>query len=113
MSKKNLFSMGSLGNSMDFFEDVRVVVVGDHKVGKSSLIHRNIHNKFNENYYKTSSIEKHNWTHVVSNRDVYYTIWDTPGGGKSHKWYISIYIFCTCCNLYKLQPKYDMKSLNS
>eukprot|EP00096_Caligus_rogercresseyi_P015304 TRINITY_DN7759_c0_g1_i2.p1 TRINITY_DN7759_c0_g1~~TRINITY_DN7759_c0_g1_i2.p1 ORF type:complete len:374 (-),score=94.57 TRINITY_DN7759_c0_g1_i2:133-1254(-) len=83
MSRKNLFSMGSLGNSLDFFEDVRVVVVGDHKVGKSSLIQRSINNKFNEAYNKTSGVEKHHWTHVVSDRDVYYTIWDTPGGGSN------------------------------
>lgn len=71
----------------DYSSTCSVVLLGDARVGKSSLLNRALTNKFSESYIKTSSSgEKYEWNLTVAGRNVHFSIvdlggWKTSSGG--------------------------------
>jgi len=73
----------------DYSSTCSVVLLGDARVGKSSLLNRALTNKFSESYIKTSSSgEKYEWNLTVAGRNVHFSIvdlggWKTSSAGGS------------------------------
>jgi len=61
-----------------YSRDVSVVVVGDERCGKSTLIDRFIWNEVSSSY-KPTSFDKFSVKKIVNNEEVSFTIWDTSG----------------------------------
>ena len=59
----------------DSVKSIKIVVIGDNKVGKTNLISRIVKNQFNIVYQKTKSIEVHN---QINFGDVTASMWDVP-----------------------------------
>ena len=58
--------------------DTTIVLVGDNKVGKSSLLAKFRSAKFDSSYCKTN-LEKVNTSSIVQGQRVKFTIYDTSG----------------------------------
>ena len=64
------------------FHEVKICILGDSGVGKSSLVQRFVHNTFtvgNESTIGASYLSK---TIVVGDRTIKFNIWDTAGQEK-------------------------------
>lgn len=57
----------------------KIVVIGDPNVGKTSLIHRYIDNKFQETYNETIGIDLFTHTFTINNFEVNLLIYDLGG----------------------------------
>jgi len=66
---------------VDFETEVKVIVVGDGEVGKTSMIRRYCKGKFTENYRKTIGVDYLERLHTIPSRgeDVRMMVWDTAG----------------------------------
>ncbi len=59
--------------------NIKVNVVGDQSVGKTSIIHRFAYNRFNENYLPTLGFEISIKNLLIDNVPVIFSIWDMGG----------------------------------
>uniref|UniRef100_T1JA46 Uncharacterized protein n=1 Tax=Strigamia maritima TaxID=126957 RepID=T1JA46_STRMM len=59
-------------------QECKIVLVGDVKCGKSSLIHRVLHDKFLDVYIPTG-FERYTATYDVAEQRINFTVWDTSG----------------------------------
>lgn len=60
----------------------KIILVGSQAVGKSSLLHRIIDSKFDENYTTTIGVDFKTIVVPVSNKQIGLQIWDTAGQEK-------------------------------
>jgi GTPase SAR1 family protein len=78
MKRRTYLSCSSDDDSSDeedTIKSIKIVVIGDNKVGKTNLISRIVRNQFSIVYQQTKSIEVHNQIHLG---DVSASIWDVP-----------------------------------
>ena len=71
---------------------MKIILLGDEKVGKTSLYNKYVNGKFPEQYSlsKSTQFKKLN---LNINGEVYnLQLWDTPGNEQKHKIYMSIYL---------------------
>ena len=61
---------------------VRVVLIGDSQVGKTSLIHRFIRSSFERQQKGTIGAVFHTYEQIINGRTVVMQIWDTAGQEK-------------------------------
>ena len=61
---------------------VRVVLIGDSQVGKTSLIHRFVRNSFEKQQKNTVGAVFHTYTEEVDGQTIIMQIWDTAGQEK-------------------------------
>ncbi|KAG5354882.1 Ras-related protein [Yarrowia sp. B02] len=66
---------------MEEFENhaLKILVVGDSGVGKTNILGRFLHNRFNPNVNSTSHAIEHIHTLNIGRRKVTAQVWDTPG----------------------------------
>ncbi|XP_044740611.1 rho-related GTP-binding protein RhoN-like [Chrysoperla carnea] len=69
---------GGIDITQSVAQDCKVVVCGDARCGKTSLIQRFITDEFNEVYTPTS-FDKYATTYNVGDHRIRYSIWDTSG----------------------------------
>ena len=70
------------GNIKIYDKSVKVILIGDCKVGKTSILHRLTDNKFNEKYTPSLSLEYTNYSIKINNYIIRMQIWDTSGQEK-------------------------------
>ncbi|MEA2070694.1 MAG: GTP-binding protein [Asgard group archaeon] len=95
------------------FDCRKIVVLGNPKVGKTSIIQRYVHNQFKENYLPTLGFNIYTRYLTIGDRKIGLSIWDI-GGQEAFKKFAFRYlveadaaIFVTDCN----RPK-TVESLN-
>lgn len=59
-------------------QECKIVLVGDSKCGKSTLIHRVLHDKFLEVYTPTG-FERYTAAYELNDQRINFTVWDTSG----------------------------------
>lgn len=64
---------------------VKVLVLGDARVGKTALMHRFVYDTFNAYYQPTIGVEFLTKDNNVENKTVTFQIWDTSGASDFHK----------------------------
>ncbi|CAD7086725.1 unnamed protein product [Hermetia illucens] len=78
MSKREM--MDSLERP-GLFKEVKVVLVGPAKCGKTALIQRFVNDTFSDNYIPTG-FEKYSTKSKIGDYTIEYSIWDTSGSGS-------------------------------
>ncbi|XP_055380809.1 ras-like GTP-binding protein rhoA [Condylostylus longicornis] len=63
------------------FKELKVVLVGPAKCGKTALIHRFVNETFSDNYVPTG-FEKYSTKRRIGDFTIEYSIWDTSGSGS-------------------------------
>lgn len=63
------------------FKDVKIVLVGPAKCGKTALIQRFVNDTFSDNYVPTG-FEKYSTKGKLGDYTIEYSIWDTSGSGS-------------------------------
>lgn len=58
---------------------IKVIVIGDYKAGKSSIVKRLIEDQFSEKYNSTVGFNISKKTLSIDNTDIRFSIWDTGG----------------------------------
>jgi small GTP-binding protein len=81
ISEENIEIKRNLSECEQYDKSLKVIVLGDSYVGKSSLINRLLHNQFSE-LSSTLSIEYHTYITSVNNYKLRMQIWDTAGQEK-------------------------------
>lgn len=69
-------------NFKKYDKSIKIILIGDSKVGKTSILHRLTDNKFNEKYEPSLSLEYTNYTIKINNYIIRMQIWDTSGQEK-------------------------------
>ena len=59
--------------------EIKVVFLGESYVGKTSLINRYIHNKYEENQYSTLSSTFSQKKIIYKEKEYIFNLWDTSG----------------------------------
>lgn len=67
-------------------DKLNIMVIGDEEVGKTTILERYFHRKFNSERKKTIGVEYFSKTHRDSNSNISYNIkfWDTAGQERFH-----------------------------
>ena len=73
-------------------KEVKILLLGDERVGKSSLYDRVINNKFPNSYTQTKEIQFKKSSTSFTGETINLQFWDLPGNDQHHKKYISIYL---------------------
>ena len=81
ISEENYDIKRNLSECEQYDKSLKVIVLGDSYVGKSSLINRLLHKKFSE-LSSTLSIEYHTYITSVNNYKLRMQLWDTAGQEK-------------------------------
>jgi len=79
--KENVVINRNLGELEEYDKSIKVIILGDSKVGKSSLINRLMNQKFRE-LPPTLAIEYHTYTISLNEYTIRMQIWDTAGQEK-------------------------------
>ena len=58
---------------------IKIILIGDCSIGKTSLINRYIHNSFESQYLCTIGVDFIMKTLIIDNKQVKLQIWDTAG----------------------------------
>ena len=69
-------------NIKTYDKSIKIILIGDCKVGKTSILHRLTDNKFNEKYKPSLTLEYSNYTIKINNYIMRMQIWDTSGQEK-------------------------------
>lgn len=69
-------------NVKDYDKSIKIIMIGDCKVGKTSIIRRLTENKFSEKYNPSISLEYTNYCLKMNNYIIRMQIWDTSGQEK-------------------------------
>ena len=59
--------------------EAKLILVGQGSVGKTSLINRLIHDRFNQDEKQTDGLSVTNWTIHINSKDVRLNVWDFGG----------------------------------
>lgn len=71
----------SAGNK-DFQHTFKILILGDAAVGKSSLVQRFIHGKFERQYLMTIGMEPYTRFEEINGTKICYSLWDIAGEDK-------------------------------
>ena len=69
-------------NTKDYDKSIKIIMIGDCKVGKTSIIHRLTENKYSEKYTPSISLEYTNYCIKLNDYIIRMQIWDTSGQEK-------------------------------
>ena len=69
-------------NETKYDKSIKIILLGDSNVGKSSIINRLCKGKFKERIGATASIEYHNYLIKINDYTIRMKIWDTVGQEK-------------------------------
>ena len=69
-------------NINTYDRSIKVILIGDCNVGKTSILRRLTDNKFNEKYLPSKSLEYTNYSIKINNYTLRMQIWDTSGQEK-------------------------------
>ncbi|CAI2380175.1 unnamed protein product [Moneuplotes crassus] len=78
---------------------LKVVIIGDSGVGKTSLIHRYTSTRFLQDFKPTIGAEFSNKEVVINGKTVVAQIWDTAGQERYQSLGISFYRGADCCGI--------------
>ena len=78
---------------------LKVVIIGDSGVGKTSLIHRYTSTRFLQDFKPTIGAEFSNREVVINGQTVVAQIWDTAGQERYQSLGISFYRGADCCGI--------------
>ena len=87
---------------------VKLVIIGDSGVGKTSLIQMFEHAKFNQSFKPTIGADFSNKEMIVEDRQVTLQIWDTAGQERFQSLGSAFYRGADCCVIV-----YDVTNLTS
>ena len=65
-----------------YHKSIKIILIGDSKVGKTSILHRLIDNKYVDKYIPSLNLEYTNYTIKINNYIIRMQIWDSPGQEK-------------------------------
>ncbi|MCE7736682.1 MAG: GTP-binding protein [Candidatus Heimdallarchaeota archaeon] len=71
----------SVGNK-DFQHTFKILILGDAAVGKSSLVQRFVHGKFERQYLMTIGMEPYTRFEQINGTKICYSLWDIAGEDK-------------------------------
>lgn len=77
-------------------EQIKLILLGDEKVGKSCFFERYINGKFLEEYNPSVKTQFKKLNINIDGKNFNIQIWDTPGNEQKHKIYNSIYLKSNC-----------------
>ena len=77
-------------------KSLKIILLGDEKVGKTSLYSKYVNNKFPTDYTLSKSTQFKKVNLNVNGEAINLQIWDTPGNEQKHKIYMSIYLNSHC-----------------
>jgi len=74
-------------------KNIKIILLGDEKVGKTSLFNKFIKGTFPSAYTMSTKIQFNKANrNILTGESIFLNIWDTPGNEEKHKLYKSIYI---------------------
>ena len=76
--------------------NIKIIILGDEKVGKSSLYMKYTENKFLEEYSESKKVVYKTTNITIDKESFTVKIYDTPGNDKIHKLNNSIYLKTNC-----------------
>jgi len=65
-----------------YHKSIKIILIGDSKVGKTSILHRLLDNKYDDKYIPSLNLEYTNYTIKINNYIIRMQIWDSPGQEK-------------------------------
>ena len=71
---------------------IKLILLGDEKVGKSSLYEKFVNNKFPTSYTPSKAIQFKLNNISVNDQLIQLKFFDTPGNEQKHKIYTSVYV---------------------
>ena len=80
----------------DKVEQLKLILLGDEKVGKSSFFNKYVNNNFIEEYNPSLKTQFKKISVNINGESINIQIWDTPGNEQKHKIYSSIYLKSSC-----------------
>ena len=69
-------------NNKSYDKSIKIILIGDCKVGKTCILHRLTDNKFSEKYEPSLTLEYTNYTIKINHYVLRMQIWDTSGQEK-------------------------------
>ena len=72
-------------------EQLKIILLGDEKVGKSSFFNKFVNGTFTEEYSPSLKAQFKKVDFNLIGEQLEINIWDTPGNEQKHKIYNSIY----------------------
>lgn len=81
---ETIFIQHNLQNENIYNKSIKIILLGETKVGKTSLINRLCNNQYNENLPQTSSIQSYNYFVKVNEFILRMQIWDISGQEKNN-----------------------------
>ena len=74
-------------------KNIKIILLGDEKVGKTSLFDKFIKGTFPSTYTMSKKIQFNKANrNMLTGESIYLNLWDTPGNEEKHKFYKTIYI---------------------
>ena len=73
-------------------QQIKLILLGDEKVGKTSFFNKYPNNIFTQEYSPSIKTQNKKNTTSLNGETLSIQLWDTPGNEKKHKLYISIYV---------------------
>ncbi len=74
--------MVAISTNKDFKHSFKVLILGDAAVGKSSLVQRFVHGKFERQYLMTIGMEPYTRFENINGTKICYSLWDIAGEDK-------------------------------
>jgi small GTP-binding protein len=72
------------GDIKTYDRSIKVILIGDSKVGKTNILSRLVNNEFNEKHIPSLSLEYYNHSIKINNYIIRMQIWDTAGQEKTN-----------------------------
>ena len=73
-------------------QQIKLILLGDEKVGKTSFFNKYSTNIFPEEYSPSIKVQNKKNSISINGESLNIQLWDTPGNELKHKLYISIYV---------------------
>jgi len=72
------------GDIKTYDRSIKVILIGDSKVGKTNILSRLVNNEFNNKHIPSLSLEYYNHSIKINNYTIRMQIWDTAGQEKTN-----------------------------
>ena len=72
------------GDIKTYDRSIKVILIGDSKVGKTNILNRLVNNEFNAKHIPSLSLEYYNHSIKINNYVIRMQIWDTAGQEKTN-----------------------------
>ena len=72
------------GDIKTYDRSIKVILIGDSKVGKTNILNRLVNNEFNAKHIPSLSLEYYNHSIKINNYIIRMQIWDTAGQEKTN-----------------------------